>query len=110
MCPPGDSETDGQGGDGVWGAGLTSESVYSRYKKGYPEPSEGRKGRAGGVEETDVCIWPSRYADGVARASRDSFLLQEQQGAGRSPLAVGQGCDVQLTFRPLRHMQIWQGR
>lgn len=26
-----------------------------------------------------------------------------------SPLAVGQGCEVQFTFRPLRHVQIWQG-
>lgn len=51
----------------------------------------------------------STFESGVYWASSEPFFLQEHQGRVDSPLAVGQGCEVQFTFRPVRHVQIWQG-
>lgn len=63
------------------------------------DPSPKRQG--GGLAQV-ICvwIWPPSSGDsgGVGRGVE-----------GASPPAEGQGCVVQLTFRPLRHVQIWQG-
>ena len=58
------------------------------------------KRQGGGLAQViHVWIWPPGSGDGGGGAGVE----------GASPAAEGQGCVLQLTFRPLRHVQIWQG-
>lgn len=86
MCLPGDSTSDGQGGDR--GTGLISEDIYSRSRKEDPEPSEVKKCGAGGGNGClylahQVCRWGSR-AKGVLVSpdAAESGELTSGGGAG----------------------------
>lgn len=59
-------------------------------------------GNTSEAKEIHLRIWRLQGLQGA-------LLSAGAPGEEGSPLAVGQGCDVQLTFRPARHVQIWQG-
>lgn len=93
---PQDTRAESQGGESRRGLpGPPTREFYPRAERGL-QPQEARSGAGTGNPCMDLAprLWRRWRGAGVE---------------GASPPAEGQGCVVQLTFRPLRHVQIWQG-
>lgn len=82
-------------------AGEASLALQPKSSTHMQRGDPGPERQGGGLAQViRVWIWPPRSRDGVGGG---------EGLRGTSPPAEGQGCVVQLTLRPLRHMQIWQG-